>query len=31
MQIHELNTYSGTPGSGDWLAIDDGQSLKSIV
>lgn len=30
MQIHELNTFSGTPGSGDYLAIDDGSETRKI-
>ena len=30
MQIHELNTYSGTPGTGDWLAIDDGSETTKV-
>ena len=30
MQIHELNTYTGTPGEGDWLAIDDGDETKKV-
>lgn len=30
MQIHELNTYSGTPGAGDWLAIDDGSETTKV-
>lgn len=31
MQIHELNTYTGTPGEGDWLAIDDGDETKKVA
>lgn len=31
MQIHELNTFSGAPGSGDYLAIDDGSTTKKIA
>ena len=31
MQIHELNTFSGTPGSGDYLAIDNGTETAKIV
>lgn len=30
MQIHELNQFSGTPGTGDWLAIDDGDETSKI-
>ena len=30
MQIHELNQFSGTPGTGDWLAIDDGDETTKI-
>lgn len=30
MQIHELNTFSGTPGAGDYLAIDDGTETTKI-
>lgn len=30
MQIHELNTFSGTPGTGDYLAIDDGSETNKI-
>lgn len=30
MQIHELNQFSGTPGTGDWLAIDDGDKTTKI-
>lgn len=30
MQIHELNTFSGTPGSGDYLAIDNGTETMKI-
>lgn len=30
MQIHELNTFSGTPGSGDYLAIDDGTETYKV-
>lgn len=30
MQIHELNTYTGTPGTGDWLAIDDGNETTKV-
>lgn len=30
MQIHELNQFSGTPGAGDWLAIDDGDETTKI-
>ncbi len=36
MEIHELNTFSGTPGAGDYLATDNGNdtskiSIKSIT
>lgn len=31
MQIHELNTFSGTPGDGDYLAIDNGTETAKIV
>ena len=30
MQIHELNTFDGTPGSGDYLAIDDGDETFKV-
>lgn len=30
MQIHELNQFSGTPGTGDWLAIDDGDETAKV-
>lgn len=30
MQIHELNTFTGTPGSGDYLAIDDGDETMKV-
>lgn len=30
MQIHELNTYAGTPGSSDYLAIDDGSETTKV-
>lgn len=30
MQIHELNTYTGTPGEGDWLAIDNGSETRKV-
>lgn len=30
MQIHELNTHAGTPGEGDWLAIDNGEETTKI-
>ena len=30
MQIHELNTFVGTPGSGDYLAIDDGDETFKV-
>lgn len=30
MQIHELNTFSGNPGAGDYLAIDDGNTTKKV-
>lgn len=29
-QIHELGSYSGTPGAGDYLAIDDGSVTSKI-
>lgn len=31
MQIHELNTYVGTPGAGDFLPIDNGEETKKIA
>lgn len=31
MQIHELQEYSGVPGSGSVLAIDDGTNTRKIV
>lgn len=36
MEIHELNTFSGTPGAGDYLATDNGTdtskiSIKAII
>lgn len=31
MQIHELNTYTGTPGAGDWLAIDNGEETTKMT
>ena len=31
MQIHELNTFSGTPGAGDYLAIDNGEETNKVV
>lgn len=30
MQIHELNTFVGTPGAGDYLAIDNGSETAKI-
>lgn len=30
MQIHELSTFSGTPGDDDYLAIDDGTVTNKI-
>lgn len=30
MQIHELNTFSGTPSQTDYLAIDDGDETNKI-
>lgn len=30
MQIHELNQFSGTPGSGDYLAIDNGTETMKV-
>lgn len=30
MQIHELNTFSGTPGNNNYLAIDDGTDTGKI-
>lgn len=30
MQIHELNQFSGTPSTGDWLAIDDGDETTKV-
>ena len=30
MQIHELNTFTGTPGQTDYLAIDSGQETCKI-
>ena len=30
MQIHELNTFTGTPGSGDWLAMDNGTETMKV-
>lgn len=30
MQIHELNTFVGKPGSGDFLPIDDGDETRKI-
>lgn len=31
MQIHELNTFQGTPGATDYLAIDDGSQTSKIA
>ena len=30
MQIHELNSFVGTPGVGDYLAIDDGSETTKV-
>lgn len=30
MQIHELNTFSGTPSQTDFLAIDDGSETTKV-
>lgn len=30
MQIHELNTFSGTPSGTDYLAIDDGSETNKV-
>ena len=30
MQIHELNTFSGVPGDGDFLAIDNGTETSKV-
>ena len=30
MQIHELNTFVGTPGAGDYLAIDNGNETSKV-
>lgn len=30
MQIHELNSFVGTPGAGDYLAIDDGSETTKV-
>ena len=30
MQIHELNTFSGTPGSSDYLVIDNGTETTEL-
>lgn len=30
MQIHELNTFSGTPSGTDYLAIDDGSETSKV-
>ena len=30
MQIHELNTFSGTPSSSDYLIIDNGTDTAKI-
>ena len=30
MQIHELNTFVGTPGAGDYLAIDNGSETNKV-
>lgn len=31
MQIHELDTFQGAPGSSDFLAIDDGTNTSRIA
>lgn len=31
MQIHELNTFSGTPGGSDYLAIDNGTETRKMA
>ena len=31
MEIHELNTFSGTPGSGDYFATDNGEDTSKIT
>ena len=31
MQIHELNSFSGTPGGSDYLAIDNGTETRKIA
>lgn len=31
MQIHELNSYVGTPGSSDYLAVDDGSETTRVA
>lgn len=31
MQIHELQTFTGTAGSSDYLAIDDGTTTQKIA
>lgn len=30
-QIHELGSFAGTPGAGDYLAIDDGSTTTKVV
>lgn len=30
MQIHELNAFSGTPGTGDYFAIDNGDETMKL-
>lgn len=30
MKIHELNSFVGTPGAGDYLAIDDGSETTKV-
>lgn len=30
MQIHELNSFTGTPGADDYLAIDDGSETTKV-
>ena len=31
MQIHELGAFSGTPGAGDFLAIDNGSETSKVA
>lgn len=30
MQIHELNSFAGTPGAGDYFAIDNGEETTKL-